>query len=146
MKKQISKQIKADGKKEVFPHKELTYKIIGICMKIHNKFGPLYREKHFQNMIEEDAKNLKISVERELPVVIYYNQRPVGKYYVDFVFDKKIVLETKKLRWVHPKSLTQMLEYLNALQLRIGLIINFGGSKLQIKRVILPEKYLIKSV
>ena len=140
----MSKQIKAE--KTDFPHKELTHKIIGACLKIHNLLGSAYQEKHYQRVLEIEARdNLKLPYEREKEINLSFEGKIFGKYFIDFIFDSKVPVEIKRVKRLHPKWMTQMLRYLNALQMKVGLIINFGGEKLEVKRIILPEKYLLKS-
>jgi GxxExxY protein len=83
--------------------------------------------------------------EREKEINLSFEGKIFGKYFIDFIFDSKVPVEIKRVKRLHPKWMTQMLRYLNALQMKVGLIINFGGEKLEVKRIILPEKYLLKS-
>lgn len=87
-------------------YSELTYKIIGILYKVHNKLGPTYKEKYYQRAVE------------------------------------KVVLETKAINRPHPKYFDQALSYMNTLQAKIGLIANFKKDRLELKRLLLPNKYL----
>lgn len=137
----MKSRIQADN----YPHSDLTYKIIGICYKVHNHLGSDYLEKHYQRAIEREAKLQKIPVKREFKVDIYYENQSVGRYSLDFVFDENVALETKKKSFIHRRDTEQMLRYLNALKLKVGLIINFGSDRIQVKRIVLPEKYLLKS-
>ena len=131
---------------DFYPHSDLTYKIIGICYKVHNHLGSGYLEKHYQRAIEREAKLEKIPIKRELKVDIYYENQSVGRYSLDFVFDDKVAVEVKKKKFIHQKDAVQLLRYLNALKLKVGLLVNFGCDKIQVKRIILPDKYLLKSV
>lgn len=123
-------------------HSSLTYKIIGILYKVHNKLGPTYQEKHYQRAVEKELREAKISFEKEKPVSIGYDNKRVGKYLLDFFIDNKIVLEIKAINRLHPKYFDQVLSYMNSLQVRVGLIANFKKDKLQIRRLLLPEKYI----
>lgn len=130
-----------------FPHKELTHKIIGACLKIHNQLGSNYQEKHYQRVLEIEARDtLKIPYEKEKEIDLVFEGKTFGKYFVDFIFDGKVPVEIKRVKQLSPREMTQMLRYLNTLQMKIGLIINFGGEKLEVKRIVLPEKYLLKFV
>lgn len=129
-----------------FPHKELTYKIIGACIKIYNKLGSSYQEKHYQRVLEIELRDtLKIPSKREQEIDLEFEGKKFGKYLVDFIVDDKVVVELKRVPEIVPENQVQLLRYLNTLQMKVGLIINFGNSKLEVKRVILPEKYLLKS-
>lgn len=126
-------------------NQELTYRIIGILIKIHNLLGPSLQEKHYQRAVEQELINQQINYEKEKEVKIMYNSKIIGKYYLDFVIEDKVVLELKTIYFLDRKSQNQVLGYLNSLQLKIALLANFRKSKLEFKRIILPDKYL-KSV
>lgn len=123
---------------------KLSYQIAGILFKVHNKLGPLYQEKYYQRAVEGELQTEKIPFEREKPVPIRYESRNIGRYCVDFVIDNKIVLEVKTLKYLHPKYVEQVLGYLNTLQIQLGIIANFKKDELELKRLILPDKYLKK--
>lgn len=123
---------------------ELSYQLADILFKVHNKLGPLYQEKYYQRAVEKELQAEKIPFEREKSVFIEYNNQRIGKYSVDFVIDNKIVLEIKTLKYLHPKYVNQLLGYLNKLQIQLGIIANFKKDRLELKRLILPDKYLKK--
>lgn len=76
---------------------DLTYSIIGILYKVHNKLGPYHKERTYQNAIETELQNLHIPYQREQFVKIIYNGKSIGKYFLDFVIAGKVLLETKTL-------------------------------------------------
>ncbi len=116
---------------------KLSYRIIGLLHnKVHNELGWAYKEKYYQRAIENELKNQKINFKRELPVDIYYDQSPIGKYYVDFLIDEKIVLETKTVPDINKSHVKQVLAYLNSLKKKLGIIANFRARSLTFKRVI----------
>ena len=123
-------------------YSDLTYTIIGILYKVHNKLGPTYKEKHYQRAVEQELREARLAFEKEKPVKIGYDNKNLGKYFIDFFIEDKVVLETKAINRLHPKYFDQVLAYMNTLQARIGLIANFKKDKLQIKRLILPDKYI----
>lgn len=132
--------------KEKLLYSELTYKIIGILYKVHNKLGPTYKEKHYQRAVEEELREAGIPFEKEKPVTIGYDNKKVGKYFLDFFINGRVVLEIKAINRLHPKYFDQVLSYMNTLQARIGLIANFKKDRLELKRLILPDRYLKPSV
>jgi GxxExxY protein len=121
---------------------KLSYQITGILFKVHNKLGPLYQEKYYQRAIEKELTAAGIPFEKEKSIPIGYENNNVGRYSLDFVVDNRIVLEIKTLKYLHPKYVNQVLGYLNALQIQLGIIANFKKDKLELKRLILPDKYL----
>ena len=123
-------------------NQDLTYRIIGILIKIHNQLGPSLQEKHYQRAVELELNNQNISYEKEKEVKIMYNNKIIGKYYLDFVIDNKVVLELKAIYFLNKNSYNQVLGYLNSMKLKIALLVNFRKTKLEFKRIILPDKYL----
>lgn len=123
-------------------YEELTYQIIGVLYKVHSKLGPTYQEKHYQRAVEKELREANIIFEKEKPVSIGYDNKTFGKYFIDFFIDNKVILETKTINRLHPKYFDQVLSYMNTLQAKIGLIANFKKDKLQLKRLLLPDKYL----
>lgn len=123
--------------KLIYP--ELSYKIMGILFKIHNKLGSNHPEKHYQKAIEMELKNEGINYKREKLVKVVYNQENIGKYFIDFVVDNKIVLEVKTIGFFRKKYLQQVLAYLSATNLKLAIIVNFRKNKLFYKRIINPK-------
>lgn len=77
-----------------FPYKELTYKIIGACLKIHNKLGSSYQEKHYQRVLEIELRDtLKIPFEKEREIDLEFEGKMFGKYLVD----GKAIVELKRV-------------------------------------------------
>jgi len=134
------KQISAN-KRIVYP--ELSYQLMGTLFKVHNKLGPNYQEKYYQRAIESELKKLGIKYEREKMVPLRYEEGNIGKYFIDFVIDDKIVLEIKTDEFFKRKYLQQVLDYLSAINLKLAIIVNFRRNKLFYKRIINP-KVIIK--
>ena len=103
-------------KKELI-YPELSYILMGILFEVHNKLGTKYQEKHYQRAIEIKLKELKISYQKEAKVDINFGKEKIGKLFVDFVVDNKIVLEIKKIPKITEDHIKQVLRYLNTLNL-----------------------------
>ena len=137
--------MKADDNISQLEEGEISYKIIGLLYKVHNKLGPLQKEVYYQRAIAKELSSNAIDFRQEYPVKVMYENNKVGEYRIDFLIDNKLILETKSANRIHPQFINQVLSYLNQLQVRVGLIANFKKDKLWIKRVLLPRKYLLKS-
>jgi len=122
-------------KKELI-YPELSYIMMGILFEVHNKLGTKYQEKHYQRAIEIKLKELKISYQKEAKVDINFGKEKIGKLFVDFVVDNKIVLEIKKIPKITEDHIKQVLRYLNTLNLKLGIIANFQHQKLEYIRVL----------
>lgn len=119
-----------------YKYADITEKIIGASMKVHQKMRNGYTELIYQRClcIEFQKAGLRFSEETELP--IFYDNIEVGKRRVDFLVEQKIVLEIKAVSELTDAHLAQGLNYLEILNLEIGLLINFGAKRLEFKRLI----------
>lgn len=119
---------------------ELTYKIIGCAMKVHNTLGNGFQEVIYQRClaIEMEKQGLNFVREREMP--IYYEGIEVGTRRVDFIVEDEVMVELKALVELEDVHLAQGLNYLAAYNLDKGLLINFGGRSLEVKRLFRKNK------
>lgn len=127
----------------VYP--ELSYQLTGILFKIHNKLGPNFQEKYYQRAIEVELKKQSVSYQREKMVKLKYESEDIGKYFLDFIVDNKIVLEIKTDEFFRRRYLQQVLDYLSATNLKLAIIVNFRKDKLFYKRIINPKVIIINS-
>ncbi len=121
----------------VYP--ELSYKIIGIIFKVCNQLGYGYQEKHYQRALASEFGEQRIKYEREKEIEIRYNDELIGKYYLDFIVENKIILELKVVPEFQKRNLRQTLEYLNTTGLKLAILINFTPNGAQYRRVINPN-------
>lgn len=119
-----------------YPHADITGKIIGCAMAVHNTMKNGYQEVIYQRCmaIEMELNNIGFLREQEIP--LYYRQRPVGSRRVDFLVDDVIMVELKAESDLTDRDIAQTLNYLEAYNLEIALLINFGGKSLQFRRLI----------
>jgi GxxExxY protein len=123
----------------VYP--DLSYKIIGIVYKVYNKLGAGYKEKCYQNAIEMELQSNNIFYEREKEYFLFYDGKKMGKYYVDFFVENKIILELKVMKFYNNKviHLSQVLEYLKVAGIKLGIIVFFTSTGVIYKRIIHPK-------
>ncbi|PIQ89468.1 MAG: GxxExxY protein [Candidatus Omnitrophica bacterium CG11_big_fil_rev_8_21_14_0_20_42_13] len=115
----------------------LTEKIIGCCYKVHTELGPGFSEKIYHNALKLalGQTNLKYNTEKRYNV--YYQNKKVGSLILDLVIEDKIIVEIKSIAGYVPAVFNyQILSYLRASGLKIGLLINFGNKSCQVKRFI----------
>ena len=114
---------------------ELTYKIIGCAMKVHNILGNGFQEVIYQRClaIELDKIGLEFLREEEMP--IYYDSIQVGTRRADFIIASQVLVELKAMVKLEDVHLAQGLNYLTASQIDKGLLINFGATSLEVKRL-----------
>jgi|SRR3972149_8494704 len=122
--------------KEKLIEPELSYKLVGICFKVHSELGCRYQEKYYQRAVEQELIKQKIQFEKELKVDLLYDNKAIGKYFLDFLVENKIILELKVSKFFHKDDIKQVLGYLRSKNLELGILVNFGKDKLEYKRIL----------
>ena len=117
-------------------YKELTGKIIGGAMQVHSALGSGFQEVIYQRSLAIELEASGISFEREIEVPVYYKDKAVGARKVDFLVEKTILVELKAVNTLTDQHYNQIINYLEAFRLPIGLLINFGESRLTFKRFV----------
>jgi len=118
-----------------YTNSDLTGKIIGCAMRVHTTLGNGFQEVIYQRCLAIEMSKASLAYARELAMSIFYDGIDVGTRRVDFLVENKIMVELKALTQLEPVHLTQALNYLEAYKLETGLLINFGASSLQVKRI-----------
>lgn len=121
-------------------YKELTGKVIGCAMKVHNKLGNGFQEVIYQRALAIEMAAAGLGFQRELEVPIYYNEQQIGTRRVDFLVEEKVLIELKAISRIEDVHLAQMINYLEAFKLPLGLLINFGEPRLNFKRFVKSAK------
>ena len=116
-------------------HKELTYKIIGCAMEVHKHLGNGFQEVVYQRALSIEMKMQGIAFSREHEMNLNYKGYNIGTRRVDFFVENLIMVEIKALINLEDVHLAQAMNYVEAYNLEIGLLINFGSKSLQHKRV-----------
>jgi GxxExxY protein len=125
---------------------ELTYKIIGCAMKVHNTLGNGFQEVIYQRCLAIELNKAGIRHSREKDQIIYYDGVEVGTRRADFIIEDKLVIELKALITLDDVHLAQAKNYTVAYDYPIGLLINFGGQSLQYKLIFNPKYQTSNSV
>ena len=116
-------------------YKELTEKIIGCAMRVHNTLGNGFQELIYQRALALELAKADLKFAQELEMIIYYDGVDIGKRRVDFFVEGSIMVELKAIISLEDVHLAQAMNYLEAYKMEIGLLINFGSKSLQFKRV-----------
>lgn len=118
-------------------YKGESYKIIGICMKIHSALGHGFLEAVYCEVLEKELIKNEIPYQREVKLDLFYNGEKLDKKYkADFVCYDDIILEVKSVSFIHENFTKQTLNYLKATNKKLGLLINFGEKSLKYKKII----------
>ncbi len=125
---------------EEYKYKDLTHNIIGCAMKVHNTLGNGFQEVIYQRALAIEMAQNGLNFQRELEMPIFYREEQIGTRRVDFMVEDVIMVELKAITELEKVHLAQALNYLEAYKLEIGLLINFGNTSLQFKRIINERK------
>lgn len=118
----------------IFP--ELSYKIVGVLIEVHRQLGSNYQEAIYQRALAEEFKKQNIKFEEQVKVNITYKDKEIGYYKVDFLIEGKIILEIKKDKFFSRRNIEQVKAYLEAMQLKLGILANFTSARLEYKRIL----------
>ena len=122
--------------KEQYKYSELTSKIIGCAMNVHKALGNGFQEVIYQRALEIEFADNGIAFSREHEMPIYYKHQQIGTRRVDFLVEGVVSVELKAITKLEDVHLAQAINYLEAYDLEIGLLINFGSKSLEFKRLI----------
>jgi GxxExxY protein len=121
-----------------FPLQAETYKIIGICMEVHNNLGKGFSEIVYKDALEVEFRNENIFFEREKEYLVNYKGIILPhKFYADFVVFGNVILEVKSVSKIANEHVAQALNYLKVSENKVALVVNFNEDKLMYKRLIL---------
>lgn len=121
--------------KEEYKYSELTGKIIGCAMRVHSALGNGFQEVIYQRALEIEMTDSGIGFSREHTMPVYYKGQQIGTRRVDFLVEDVISVELKAITTLEDVHLAQAINYLEAYDLEVGLLINFGAKSLQHKRL-----------
>ena len=112
---------------------ELTKIIIGCAYKVHNRLGPGFLEKVYENALRIELEKQGLRVKQQEPIRVRYDGQEVGEYYADLWVDERVVVELKASQALVKQHEVQLVNYLTATNIDCGLLLNFGSS-VQVKR------------
>ena len=118
----------------VYP--ELSYKIVGILFEVHNRLGGGFEEKYYQRAIEQLFKKNNVTFKRELKADIFFEDDKIGKYFLDFLVEDKIIVELKTVPCLLPIHFKQVRSYLKVKKLELGILANLRGDHVTYKRIL----------
>lgn len=121
---------------EQLKYDDITGKIIGCAMRVHTKLGNGFQEVIYQRSLELEMALEGIKFEREKEMVIFYRDIEVGTRRVDFFVENLIMVELKAIIELEDVHLSQGINYLEAYNVEVGLLLNFGSKSLTVKRLL----------
>jgi GxxExxY protein len=113
---------------------ELTEKVIGCAINLHRILGPGFLENIYHQALAHELGKAEIPYVNEARMQVIYDGIVLGNYLADFLIEKRLVVEIKAVEVISKTHEVQLVNYLNAIKFDVGLVINFGAQKVQVKR------------
>lgn len=115
---------------------DLTHQIIGAAFEVFKVLGYGFLEKVYENALVEELKLRQVAVQQQHPIEVLYKGKVVGEYCADVFVDGKVIVELKAEKEYNERHEAQLLNYLKAAGVKVGLMLNFGEKKCQHKRLV----------
>jgi len=115
-------------------YKELTEKIIGCAYQVYNKMGFGFLESVYEKCLLIELAKDELQAEPQKPINVYYDDELVGEFKADIIVEDTIIVELKSVRQILPAHQVQLVNYLVATGKPVGLLLNFGEQKVEVKR------------
>ena len=124
---------------EKYPESELSQRIISAAMEVHSALGPGLLEKFYEDALVHELNLRGMNFERQKEIILEYKDKEIGLQRIDLVVEDRIIVELKAVNDLHPVYEAQILSYLHAAKLHVGLILNFNTKRLKegIKRFVI---------
>lgn len=117
--------------------KELSFEIIGYAMEVYNELGYGFLEKVYENALIEIFKEKNITYSSQAPIKVKFRGKIVGEYIADLMISDKVIIELKSVEKIVGIHEAQLLNYLKATGIKVGLLLNFSPNKLEFKKMVL---------
>jgi GxxExxY protein len=111
-------------------HKDITDKIIKAYYNVYNSLGYGFLEKVYENAMLIELGKLGLNVQKQVPIKVFYDEQLVGQYFADIIVEETIIVELKAAEGLREEHEFQLINYLKATELEIGLLMNFGKTPL----------------
>lgn len=125
---------------ENYKHSDITNLIIKAYYNVYNKLGFGFLEKVYENSMMIELKKLGLNCEKQVAIKVYYDDFTVGDYYADIIVNNIVIIELKAAESLCEEHEIQLVNYLKATNLEVGLLLNFG-KKAEFKRKVLTKEY-----
>jgi len=120
-------------------HSEITEKVIQAYYKVYNSLGYGFLEKVYENAMAIELRKLKFNVKCQYPVSVFYESEMVGDYYADIIVNDEIIIELKASKTLMEEHECQLINYLRATDMELGLLMNFGKEPSYKRKVFLND-------
>ena len=116
-------------------HEDLTAKIIGCSFDVINELGAGFLESVYQKSLLIALREAGLRAEEQVPLRVFFRGQCVGEFFADILVEGKVIVELKAVKVLAPEHMAQVINYLNASRIAVGLLVNFGAAKLDYKRL-----------
>ena len=130
----------AVNKRVDLEHKDLSYELVGILFEVYNELGYGYKEIYYERAIKHFLDEKKIPYKEQAPFILSFHGKIIGRYYLDFLIDGKVVLEIKKGNYFSKRNIEQINEYLKKTGMSLAILANFTPSGVKFKRIVNIKK------
>lgn len=113
---------------------ELTHDILGVCFDVANELGHGFLEGVYRKALLLALRDAGMEAKEEVPLHVFFRGQCVGHYTADIVVEGRVIIELKAVKALAPEHQAQLINYLNATGLDVGLLVNFGAPSMQFKR------------
>ena len=120
---------------------DITYKINGAIFEVNKILGPGFLEKVYENALLFELKNRGLEADKQVPIKVTYKDKLVGEYLADILVENQVIIELKTVEKLDNNHEAQLLNYLKATGIKVGILVNFKQTRAEIKRMVLnlPE-------
>ncbi len=127
-------------------HEEITSEIIQAFYKVYNSLGYGFLEKMYENALVHELTSRGFSVQQQAPIKVYYDGLLVGEYFADLIVAGCVIVELKAAEALHPEHEAQLLNYLKATNMEVGLLLNFGPEPSLVRKIFTNDRKRKKQI
>jgi GxxExxY protein len=124
-------------------HSEITGEILKAFYKVYNELSYGFLEKVYENALKMELESQGFEVKQQFPINVYYNGKVAGEYFADLVVENKVIIEIKTASTIDKAHEAQLLNYLKATEIEVGLVLNFGQKPEKVRKVFTNKKQSI---
>jgi|SRR3989344_1900193 len=115
---------------------ELSYKVVGTLFKVYNELGAGYQERYYQRAVARALNEAGFNFREQVMVPLTFRGESIGRYFIDFVVEDALALEIKATPRFYPRDIKQLLAYLKAADIELGVLAAFSKNDLKLKRIL----------
>ena len=116
---------------------DITYKINGAIFEVNKILGPGFLEKVYENALLSELKSQGLEADKQVPISVAYKDKIVGEYFADILVEGQVIIEIKTVERLNNNHEAQLLNYLKATGIKVGILVNFKQRRAEVKRMVL---------